>query len=122
MDKLTAENMNNDGLMNLVVGIVNRATEDWNESMNTLNEASDYFGGSEWFEDLRKQTSWEKFKIHIQMANKLSKSLNYLQDAEQFFLSKWFVVLTDLDGKTIVRKLKDDYFKSRIKKQKKGRF
>ncbi len=122
MSKLTAENMNNDGLMNLVVGIVNRATEDWNDSMKHLNETSDYFGGSEWFEDLRKQTSWEKFKKHIQMANKLTKSLNNLQDAEQFFLSKWFTVLTDLDGKTIVRKLKEDYFKSRIKKQKKGRF
>lgn len=123
MEKLTAKTIDNQGMLNLIEGIVAQARKDWTDSMNDLNEANLYFLNSGWFGELKKQTNWERIRMNLKMAFKFTRGLNMLQDSEQFFLSRWFSMLTNLDGKPVVKKLKSDWFKEQRKKQvKKGRF
>lgn len=53
---------------------------------------------------------WRHYMFQLQFPSLQSKqALDISRQCERFFLSKYFRILTDLDGKTFLRRLKESF-------------
>lgn len=77
--RLTAKDLHPDGIQNLKEAIVARAADDWRSAVNAQKRG-----------------------------NTLNEYRRSRAEVEQFFLSDWFYALTGLDGKYIIRQLKQE--------------
>ncbi len=95
--RLTADRLNDDGVFNLVAGIVGAAVDDWNAARNSLSEP------------------WKLNKAELELAE------FHMTSAERFFLSPWFTAITNLRGRPFLDTLERDWLRDHRDKPRRWR-